>query len=218
MNNIKNAVGLVCLTVILMFTNNSYSQFKNFGIKGGLNISGAKLVIPSLNVRQPKDKIGFNVGLFYDFLNFNNLIVSGEAGFSSRGYKDIVTDEFGNDFFYNTNSLNYIDISVIGKLIVRSKQINPYLSIGPVLAFYTGYSISAGRENVTLPEKNDLLENLDKITYGIKIGIGIEINKIIPQTLIAEARYYTDLKESVDNGFLTFKTNKMWEFNLGVKF
>ena len=224
MNNRKNITGMICFFIVLLFANISFSQFKNFGIKAGLNLSGARIDY-IFNIAQPINKIGFNAGLFYDFLNLHNFIISSEAGFSSRGYKDkiIVTDEFGNelDRFNITNSLNYIDISVLGKYIFTNKSVSPYISLGPVLAFYTGYSVSVPKDKgqfIIAAENNALLDTLDKTTFGIKGGIGIEIKKIVPQTLIAEVRYYMDLKNSFSNNFVTFKRNMMWELNLGIKF
>jgi len=219
----KIATVLICFTAIFLFTNESYTQFKNFGIKGGVNLSSAKIDYSTLNIDQPKNKIGFNAGLFYDFLNFNEFIISGEAGFSNRGYEvEIVyVDEFGNvtDIYDASINLNYIDLSLSGKYILRKNSVSPYLTFGPVFAFYTGNSVSAPKARNSLEEFfKPFLDTLDKTTFGIKGGIGMEINKVIPQTLIAEIRYYMDLKESFDNGLVTFKRNTMWEFNFGIKF
>lgn len=223
MNNRKNIPVMICFLIVLLFANISFSQFKNFGIKAGLNLSGAKIDYSTLTIDQPKNKIGFNAGLFYDFLNFNDFIISGEAVFSNRGYKVeiIYTNEFGivSDMFNATINLNYIDLSLSGKYIIRKKSVSPYLTIGPVFSFYTGNSVTAPRSENSLEEFfKPFLDKLDKTTFGIKGGVGIEINKVIPQTLITEVRYYVDLKESFNNGFVTFKRNMMWELNLGIKF
>ena len=124
--------------IVLFFSNISYSQLSNFGIKGGLNLSNAELDYTGFNY-QPDNKTGFNVYLTYDFFNFKNVVISGEAGYSQKGYNDeiIVTNEFGevggSYSFYNR--LNYIDINAIAAFLLRYKSVSTYYSFGPVLSY-----------------------------------------------------------------------------------
>ena len=209
--------------IVLFFSNISYSQLSNFGIKGGLNLSNAELDYTGFNY-QPDNKTGFNVYLTYDFFNFKNVVISGEAGYSQKGYNDeiIVTNEFGevqgSYTFYNR--LNYIDINAIAEFILRYKSVSPYFSFGPVLSFYTGYNLSASGKYDSLYQnyENRLFEKLKTSVIGLTAGAGIEINKVIPQTIITEVRYNFDLTNSFNNGFLNYKRNYLWQFNLGVKF
>ena len=87
---------LFFIFVLILLSNVSFSQLKNIGIKGGLNLSNAELDYTSYNF-QRDIKTGFNIYLTYDFFNFKNVIISGEAGYSQKGYNDeiIVTNEFG---------------------------------------------------------------------------------------------------------------------------
>lgn len=206
--------------LLIFCTNISLCQFKNFGIKAGLNLSSAKIDYHAFNIEQPKNKIGYTAGIFYDYPLGKNFIISGEAAFSNRGYKSeiIITDEFGNELGREniTYNLNYIDFSVLPKYIFRNKTLSPYFSAGPVIAFKTGYKVHVPGINEDITD--GLLDTLNKTTFGVKGGVGMEINKIIPQTLIAEIRYYTDIKNSFSNDFVTFKRNTMWELNLGIKF
>ena len=209
--------------IVLFLSNISYSQLSNFGIKGGLNLSNAELDYPGYNF-QRDIKTGFNIYLTYDFFNFKNVIISGEAGYSQKGYNDeiIVTNEFGEEqgsyTFYNR--LNYIDINAIAEFILRYKSVSPYFSFGPVLSFYTGYNLSASGKYDSLNQnyENPLFEKLKTSVIGLTAGAGIEINKVIPQTIITEVRYNFDLTNSFNNGFLNYQRNYLWQFNLGVKF
>ncbi len=56
--NRKNVSVLVCFMSLLLFTNNCYSQFKNIGFKAGVNLSSAKIDFSTLNIVQPKNKMG----------------------------------------------------------------------------------------------------------------------------------------------------------------
>lgn len=217
---------LFFIYLMLLLSNVSYSQIKNFGIKGGLNLSNAELDYSIFNY-QPDIKTGFNIYLTYDFFNFKNVIISGEAGYSQKGYNDnlIVTDEFGNELgsYSIYNRLNYIDINAIAEFILRNKSVSPYFSLGPVLSFYTGYNTSSSYAPydsiLNLSDyENPLLEKLKTSVIGLTAGAGIEINKVIPQTIITEVRYNFDLTNSFNNGFLNYQRNYLWQFNLGVKF
>ncbi len=208
---------------MLLLSNVSYSQLKNFGIKGGLNLSNAELDYTGFNY-QPDNKTGFNVYLTYDFLNFKNVVISGEAGYSQKGFNDDVLiknglgEEVGSFMIYNR--LNYIDINAIAEFILRYKSVSPYFSFGPVLSFYTGYNLSASGKYDSLYQnyENPLFEKLKTSVIGLIAGAGIEINKVIPQTIITEVRYNFDLTNSFNNGFLNYQRNYLWQFNLGVKF
>ena len=215
---------LIFTALSIIFLNDiSFCQLSNFGIKGGLNLSNAELDYTGFNF-QPDNKTGFNVYLTYDFFNFKNVVISGEAGYSQKGYNDeiIVTNEFGEVYgsytFYNR--LNYIDINAIAEFILRYKSVSPYFSFGPVLSFYTGYNLSASGKYDSLYQnyENSLFEKLKTSVIGLTAGAGVEINKVIPQTIITEVRYNFDLTNSFNNGFLNYKRNYLWQFNLGVKF
>jgi len=215
---------LVIISVaVLLISNVSFSQLKNFGIKGGFNLSNAELDWSDYNF-QRDSKSGFNIYITYDFLNFNNVVISGEAGYSQKGFNwpVTITNEFGEEqgsyTFYNR--LNYIDINAIAEFILRYKSVSPYFSFGPVLSFYTGYNLSASGKYDSLYQnyENPLFEKLKTSVIGLTAGAGIEINKVIPQTIITEVRYNFDLTNSFNNGFLNYQRNYLWQFNLGVKF
>ena len=214
---------LFFISVLLLLSNVSFSQLKNFGIKGGLNLSNAELDYTGYNF-QRDFKTGFNIYLTYDVLNFKNVIISGEAGYSQKGYNNeiSVTNEFGENegsyTFYNR--LNYIDINAVAEFILRNKSVSPYFSIGPVLSIYTGYKVSAsgGKDSLYQNYEDPLFEKLKSPVLGLITGAGVEINNVIPQTIITEVRYNFDLTNSFNNGFLNYQRNYLWQFNLGVKF
>jgi hypothetical protein len=217
---------LFFISILLLLSNVSFSQLKNFGIKGGLNLSNAELESEFYsNFSGMKNKTGFNVYLTYDFLNCTNIILTGEAGYSQKGFNEEnpLTDEFGNDIGTWTiyNRLNYIDVNAIAEFILRNKSVSPYFSLGPVISFYTGYNTSTtltSFEPQILEYEDQTLGNLKSPILGFIAGAGIEINKVIPQTIITEVRYNFDLTNSFNNGYLNYKRNYLWQFNLGVKF
>lgn len=203
MISMKNVLAVIIFSIIL-FPINSYSQLKNLGIKGGINISNASIVTSYTGdpIDYPSENnIGFNAIIFYNFLNLNNFGLSAELGYSSRGFNEEVIEyeQSGNETgrFIISNNLNYIDLSLISKFIIHNYSVSPYASLGPILAFYLGYSSDATNDrnqNYVFGENNKDLNSLDNIAVGLKFGAGVEINNLIPQTLLAEVRYYTDLE------------------------
>ena len=218
-----NSKSLLFISVLLLLSNVSFSQLKNFGIKGGLNLSNAELDYTEFKI-QRDNKAGFNIYLIYDFLSLNNVVISGEAGYSQKGFTlpVIITNEFGEETgsFNINNRLNYIDINAVAEFILRNSSVSPYFSIGPVLSFYTGYKVSAsdGKDSLYQNYEDPLFEKLKSPVLGLITGAGVEINKVIPQTIITEVRYNFDLTNSFNNGFLNYQRNYLWQFNLGVKF
>ncbi|MBK8550441.1 MAG: outer membrane beta-barrel protein [Ignavibacteria bacterium] len=207
----KISIGIFLLSVLL--TCQSSAQLKNFGIKGGLNLSNAELDYTSIYIKLD-NKTGFNAYLTYDFLNFKNLTISGEAGYSQKGFNlDVIyTNEFGEIFDETTdyNRIDYIDINAIAQFILRNKSVSPYFSFGPVLSIYAGNNSDAGFDLLFQMIKSPVL--------GFIGGVGIEIDNVIPQTILAEVRYNFDLTNSFNNGFLNYQRNYLWQFNLGIKF
>ncbi|MEP7146723.1 MAG: outer membrane beta-barrel protein, partial [bacterium] len=173
-------IPILILTVNLYCNKEGFCQIKNIGIKSGLNLSNADIEYPFGSL-PTFNKLGFNATLFYDFLNYSNLSLSGEAGYSQRGYTDevIVTNEFGiEQYRYKIQDrLNYIDIALIAKLILRKKSFSPYVTAGPTLSIYTGYSEISDSLSYSAGD-NLLLKQLKKTTLGFKVGIGAEINNI----------------------------------------
>lgn len=220
MKSIKQISGLITLCSIMLFVNNSFGQLKNFGIKGGLNLSDVNFNNEIFD-NVFKNRIGFNVQVFYDFLSYRNVSISGEAGYSQKGFENdyITSDENGNEISREVihSKLNYISTDILARFSLNSSSVNPYLSIGPVLGFYTGYSISSSGPNDTLFQENELLENLKSPTFGLIVGAGTEFKTLLPATLILEVRYNLDLTNSSDVSTLELK-NKVFEFNAGIKF
>jgi len=210
--------------MVLIFSDRSVAQLKNIGIKGGLNLSNAELDYTKFGDVDYDSKTGFNVYLFYDFFNFKNVIISGEAGYNQKGFNQTVNASPGGvlpDLNYTLyNRLGYFDFNAIAQFILPGNSVSPYLSLGPVLSIKTSSSSSiTGIDNDTLilSGANDLFDDLKSPVLGIMGGLGIQINKVIPQTLIVEVRYNADLTNSFKNSGLNYVRNYLWQFNIGIK-
>lgn len=209
--------------VVLFFCELSFAQIKNIGIKGGLNYSNAEFKYTKFGEPDFDSKSGFNVYLFYDFLNLKNVIFSGEIGYNQKGFNQTISAEVTGlpELNYTLYSrLGYFDINAMTQFILPGASVSPYISVGPVLSFKTygkATSSNVQGDSLVVPSANLLLDDLKSPVLGIIGGFGIQINKVIPQTIILEIRYNADLTNSYRSSGLNYVRNYLWQFNLGFK-
>lgn len=210
--------------VVLFFCELSFAQIKNIGIKGGLNLSNADIDYTKFGEPEFDSKSGFNVYLFYDFLNLKNVTISGEIGYNQKGFNQTVSVASTGGLpalnFTLYGRLGYLDINAITQFILPGNSVSPYISVGPVLSFKTNSSATSSNaegDSLIVPSANILFDQLKSPVLGIIGGLGIQINKVIPQTLILEIRYNADLTNSFKNSGTNYVRNYLWQFNLGIK-
>ncbi|HMQ68980.1 MAG TPA: outer membrane beta-barrel protein [Ignavibacteria bacterium] len=210
--------------IVLSISENSFAQLKNLGIKGGLNLSNARLDYTNFGDAEYDSKTGFNVYLFYDFLNYKNVIISGEMGYNQKGFNQTVSTAAQGGIpainYTLYNRLGYFDINALARFILPGSSVSPYISVGPVLSIKTSNSSSSSGsdlDTLVVNAANNLFGQLKSPVLGIIGGMGIQINKVIPQTIILEVRYNADLTNSFKNSGLNYVRNYLWQFNLGIK-
>lgn len=214
---------LIILTFFL-FPIIANSQPKNSGAKVGINFSNFS--DPNFFIKNGEYLLGFNAYLFYDYFQVENFILGAEAGFNRKGWRIKVrtTGETGNEFgeaFINQKT-NYVTVSNPIKFGIELDGIKPYLIIAPRVDFYTGYSVSTdgfSREvdSAIVNTPDELLENLSKTVFGINGGIGLELRRLLPKTLMLETRYQLDLTNSYESNLRSLR-NKSIEILVGIKF
>lgn len=229
MKTTKQSLTVFATVLVLLVSYNTFAQQKSrFGIKGGINASSV-ITNSDYIYFTPYGRMGFNVFLSYDFFSNNSFVISGETGFDQKG--------FNTDYIYTnkegvytgtatiSNSLNYFDISVNGKYIIRGKSASPYFSLTPTLGIYIGNSLNVSGDD-SYPDDIDIhsqitkavTDSLNSVSFGIKAGLGVEVNEIIKNApLLFEVRWNPDLTQAFDNDFYELK-NTTIEFNLGIKF
>ncbi|MEZ4689134.1 MAG: hypothetical protein R3A12_02715 [Ignavibacteria bacterium] len=79
-------------------------------------------------------KTGFNVYVFYDFLNFKNVIISGEMGYNQKGFNQTVSLAAQGALpalnYTIYNRLGYFDINALARFILPGSSVSPYISVG----------------------------------------------------------------------------------------
>ncbi|MEO8665497.1 MAG: outer membrane beta-barrel protein [Ignavibacteria bacterium] len=214
----KNLISIIITLAVIIFTfGNSNAQLLNISVKGGYNLSDISGDYPY----ETKNKSGFNFYVSKDIINLLVLTLSGEAGYTQKGYDEdmIITNKFGvetgREEFHN--KLNYIDISILGKVKIPGIIVFPYLLAGPSLGFKVGSSVSSsGTEPINFPEREQFLEDFKSTSFGFKFGLGVEIGLPVI-SILAEGRYNPDITTSYEKDNIKVK-NRVFEFLLGVKF
>lgn len=200
--------------LFLLIINSAFSAqvLSGYGVKLGLGITNSKWGIESTESEfYPDYNSGLSVRVFADFLNYSFFNVEGELGFSQKGMKEnFTTAKFENpDGSYTKlkDRLNYISVSVMGKLKDTKDIFSPYLIAGPQFNYLTGIDVDASAK--------PLFEKFEKGIWGVTAGVGAAF-KIERISLLVEYRYERDFTKSLDDYGLYMK-NYSHTFLIGVQ-
>jgi hypothetical protein len=211
----KLLIPIFFLIFSISMVTNLNAQLLNLSVKGGVtlaDISGEYPIETSL-------KTGFSVYVSKDFVNLLVLTISGEAGYTQKGFDSeiIFTDSLGVQTGSDNvkANLNYISLSILGKARIPGGVTFPYILAGFNSGIKVGSSASAeGNSSVSALENT--LNDFSTFTFGFTFGLGIDVG--LPFfSLLAEARYTPDITVSYDQNNANVK-NRLYEFLIGVKF
>jgi len=224
----KNLLKALIYFLVIFAPGVSHAQKLSYGIKGGLNISE----IPN-TYYESDSKIGFNVYAFGDYNLTENFTFGVEAGYTQKGFKtepyDYILEKV---HYYGTTiaKLNYLDISALGKFKFTNGKIIPYISAGPSLGIKVsdGTSVTGNLNEYSTADIQFFLDQVYTNSFGMKLGVGAEINIIKNTSIIIETKYNFDLVSSLNApdvrlGIETWQysdnvKNNVFEFIAGVKF
>jgi Outer membrane protein beta-barrel domain len=194
------------------------SQINNAQI---LNSYGLKIAYTSANQRYDytnignigtKRRIGFNAAIFAEWFNLPFVSLVTQCEYAQRGV-GIVSERTlaSSPDIVETNTyysrVDYLSIPVFAKITVPVGPINPYVLIGPRIDFLLGYNSAF----------NDIYDHFSKTMTGASCGFGVNLKTLLPVTVLVEARYNADFKDSFSNQNLTVRNNS-WDIWLGVAF
>lgn len=123
------------------------AQYKDFGLKGGLNVS-------DLSNSEASALVGFHIGGFAEFMIMEKFALQPELLFSTQGAK------------YDSGTLNliYVNLPVMGKYSVTE---NFSIEAGPQI----GFLISAKDDD------SDVIDSFNTIDFCLNLGIGYTLNE-----------------------------------------
>jgi hypothetical protein len=176
---LKNAL---MLSLIILSSPLCYSQFRNFGVKGGLNVSG---IITSTDGKQEL-KPGYHLGFFGQLKLNGACSIEPEIVFSNLGYNM-------NNVRYN---LNYFTLPMLFKY----QHQKFFFVCGPQASVL----FNATRINLNENKKKEVTAQFNNLDFSILSGLGAMVSKNIG----IEARFILGLTEisNVDSIYIYNKT------------
>ncbi len=206
---------LLIAVLLLGIYSTSYAQFlKSFGFKAGGTVSNQKWDYAPQGAISiaPDSKIGFNAGVFAEFLNLPFISLVGEVNYVEKGMQmDIIVTSINNPDGGEEKlwkaGFNYLNFSLLAKVRLDGIIFTPYLLAGPKADF----EISKSGEFIT---DGSAFNEFKKSRYGFKAGIGTEV-KLFKINFIAEVLYDADFGSLYEGGFLKV-TSSAVDFRTGV--
>jgi len=209
----KKLLTLVCVFALV---SSSLAQFiKNFGFKGGGTASTQKWEyahsIPVLH--KPDTKIGFDVGVFAEFLDLPFISLIGEVNYVEKGSQmillstDVSSSDYGEDTLWRAG-FNYLNISLLTKVRLDGIIFTPYLIAGPKVDL----EVSKDGEFIT---PGSIFNNFKKTRVGFKAGIGTEV-KLFMINFLAEVLYDMDFGYLFERESFLKITSSSVDFRTGV--
>lgn len=186
------------LFIVLLFilSISTYAQIiPSYGLKIGSGITNHSWEYePPINSKLDWDNnYGVTIRAFAD-VAFNNIIVAeGEIGYSQKGIRKTIPvttvqnpDGIGESIDV-TNKLNYLSLSLIGKIKIETDLFSPFILIGPQYNRLLSSNIAKGFEVV--------YDHFEKDIFSITVGLGSEF-KIFSINALLEYRYERDINNN----------------------
>ena len=198
----------IVVCVVMLFAGMGFAADIGFGVKGGVALSG----YAGDDTEDYASKLGFHVGGFATMQLIDMLSLQPEVLFSALGAKGDVSGASGK---YKEN-LSYIEIPVLVKFYPPiSLPVALNIFAGPSLGINLSgkYTASGDYETLIGDDKGDLEDlgaDLKTVVFGLSIGAGVDIGKIV-----VDARYsmgLTSADEDLDIKNSTFSVMAGYRF------
>lgn len=189
-----NSFVLINLALLFFVPVDVNGQGKNFGIKGGANVSNFAETMEDFDYR-----ISFHFGGFMNFQLINKLRVQPELIYSRQGAQaDLGDDEWKFDYL---NIPFMLKFNPAGKFNIQA---------GPQLSYLLAAKLESGSEDI------DIKELVDSTDFGFNFGIGYESN----DKVLLDIRYYISAKnvEFQGTNLAGNVANRVFQLSLGFIF
>ena len=175
MKNIFRITALAFVATLSSLTGKAQKPYRQFGIKGGMNISNVNTNLSSYTT---KDIIGGNLSLTYDRVHFRFLTVGGEINIVQRGFQSFDSIVASQSVASIRYKFNYFSVPL--KLGVQFG--NRAYVFGNV-AFVPGYLLKAIAETPVLDASGQIIDYTwqdatstsaqFELSTQIEVGIGV---------------------------------------------
>lgn len=185
---------ILIISLILVLSFSAESQIlTNYGVKFGAAISNQTWDYGAGFNLNNDNKVGISPRLFADFFNWPIAQIEGEFGFTRKGFTDeipittVESPDGTGQYMDINNSLDYLSISVLGKVRFEAGKLSPYVIAGPQINYLINKNVSNGWDIA--------FDQFRKTNLGLTVGAGTELNDLLPFTLLLEYRYERDFMD-----------------------
>lgn len=201
------------------------SATANAQIRGGFKVGGNLTSVkfdPPVPFGELSSGFSFNFGGVVDFEITKNFGIEVDLLYNSQkakwGYSIF-------DLYYGilidgdaTFSLQSLSIPVLAKFRFPSKQVTPFLGIGPEIGFVLSSKVKVitRGDGLVIETTTDLGDTTESISFGLTLAGGIDIN-LGKVAIIPELRYNLALTDLDKDPIASAKYSKLI-FLVGVKF
>lgn len=207
---------IIYLVLLLIFfvTNSQAQIIRGYGFKAGATLASEDWDYKQFNFK-PDSRWGLNLVVFGEFFNIPYFSLVAELNYDQKGMKEDIPvtttanpDGTGEYITWDTR-VDYLNLSMLGKLRLNFSLINPYILIGPKIDFEINQENSLGSADI-------VEDNFETILYGAKLGGGVEI-QISSFSILAEVIYDYNFNDLYKNEYLTVTVSSV-DFRLGIMF
>jgi|WetSurMetagenome_2_1015567.scaffolds.fasta_scaffold441284_1 hypothetical protein len=205
------------LAVVLIGLQEAPAQLvKTFGFKAAVTSADQEFKYSQFSTElNMKRRVGFNVGVFLEWFDMPYLSMISQVEYAERGMgmEFMVTGSEGPEVLGTKtvfSRVDYISIPILLKFRLQYSLITPYLLAGPRLDILAGYQSPDG-------VFNSVYDKFKHTTLGGSVAVGVQIQSLLPVTILTEARFNLDFEDSYETNLLKVRNNS-FDFWLGVAF
>jgi len=211
----KKIIFLVFILSLLFVEINFAQTITSYGMKIGLSAAGER----SLNKYQGvvsdfsnQRRVGITVAGFIEWFDTPVFSLLTQFAYTQKGMNErfIYTSTDQTIIIDIDNRLDYLSFPIFFKLRKQTETVSPYIIIGPRVDYLLGY-------NSDRNAYNHLYDNFKKAVLGGSVGIGIQIESLMPVRFVMEASYNGDFTNSYNTERSEISYNT-FDFLIGIGF
>lgn len=173
---------LIYLILFLGFTAYANAQL-SIGVRQGYGNHGVHFEPPAIEQKQVDFWLP-STALVMAYNNEANIGMQVELSMAQKGWRE--EDSIPNSYFYR--KINYLEIPIFSHFEIGTKKVRPVILAGPYIAF----KLSETSDSLNFNYPTQYLhhtQEIRKIDYGIKLGLGLRYNITKHLAIFGEARY-----------------------------
>lgn len=160
-----------------------------------------------------KDRWGFTADAYAEIPLSRFLSAQGEIQYTQKGMSLSVpvttaSQPDGSGQYYTISPrIDYISIPLLAILRIPLTPVTPYILVGPRFDFL----ISNNADGL-----GAVVDNFDRMDYGLTVGAGVELDSLLPFGLLAEFRYNPNSYDSYQSAGQSVR-NRSLDFLVGIR-